>query len=443
MAGTVSLNGLVSGYDIQAIIDAFVNVGSANMRNMQSDLVEQRTRLNLFQDFNTLVDSMQGALEDIDTLAELTALTADSSNESVMSAEITGDTFPGTYEVFVNNLAVAETTTSQGFADIDDTVGTGDITINVGGAGDQVVTIDGDNNSLEGVANAINDQTSGVYAYVIDTGVGANPYKLMITAEDTGLDNAFTIDEGTTSLSWTETVAAEDADIDVNGENIQSATNTVAGVVPGVTMTLLGESASAANLTITRDLSGIQSNMQSFVNKYNAVMEFINDQSEFNEDSGAGVLSGDGTLRYIQRSLQQTIGSTFNVDNDIQSLSMIGIKTESDGSLSINETELQDALNENYSEVMDLFTAEDAVLDAVEAKLDIFLDSIDGTLKSKTNSLETIISTIEDDILDEQSRIDQLEERLIRQFANMESIMSTFNATESYLDALFEAQNNN
>ena len=440
MAGTVSLSGLVSGYDIQSIISALVSVGSANLRNMKSDLTEQRTRLNLFQQFNTLVTNMQGALEDVDSVAELTSLTATSSNEGILTAEVTGDSFPGTYSVKVNNLAVAETSSSQGFASSSDTVGTGDITIKVGDGDDQVVTITGANNSLEEVAAEINSQTTGVYAYVINTGVGANPYKLMITSEETGTDNAFTIDAGTTSLVFGESVSAEDADIDVNGENIIASSNTITGIVPGVTLTLESESATAVNLNLTRDLSGIQENIQGFINKYNAVMNFVNDQFKYDEKNGAGVLSGDSTLRYIQRTLQSVVSSTFNAANDIQSLSMIGIRTESDGTLSVNESDLQSALADSYGEVMDLFTGDEAVLSKINEKLDIFLDPVDGTLQTKTDTIEEIISGIEDDVLDEQDRIDQLEERLIRQFAAMESIMSTFNATGKYLDALFEAQ---
>lgn len=441
MAGTVSLNGLVSGYDTQSIINALVSVASSNLRNMESDLTVQRTRLKLYQTFNGLVDDLNSAITGINSINELTALAATSSNESVLTASISGDSFPGSYQILVNNLAIAETSTSQGFADPSDTIGTGDIEITIGSGDPQTISIDGSNNTLEGVAAEINAQASGVTAYVINTGVGANPYKLMITSEDTGTEAAFTIDPGTTSLVFTETVSAEDADIEVNGESIVSGSNTISDIVPGVTLDLLSVSATEVTLTVNRDLEGIQANIQGFVDAYNEVMEFINEQFDYNESTGAGVLSGDSTLRYIQRSIQQVVGSTFNSSNDIQSLSMMGIKTESDGSLSINSTELLDALSENYAESMDLFTGEDAFLSTLEGRLDIFLDSVDGTLKTKTDSIESIIETLEDSIVDEQDRIDQLEERLIQQFARMESILSQFNSTEQYLDALFTVQN--
>lgn len=443
MAGTLSLNGLVSGYDTQSIISALVGVASANLRNLQSDRSEYNTRLSLYQSFNGLVDDLKSAVTGLNEVNEITAYTASSSNESVFTASVTGDTFPGNYEIEVDKLAVAETTTSGGYAAANSAVSTGTLTITVGGGAAQTVTIDSSNDTLQGVAEAINDSVSGVHAYVVNTGIGGTPYKLMITSEDTGADNAFTIGAGTTGISFAETTAAQDAEFTVNGESLTSGSNTVTDVVPGLTLQLLGETGgSVETLTVSRDDEGIKSNIQSFVDAYNEVMEFINEQFEYTEADGSGLLSGDSTLRYIQRGLQQVISSTFNSGNDLQSLSSMGINTKADGSLEVDEGELSDALGDHYNDVIELFTSSSSLMTDLESTLDIYLDPASGTLETKTDSLEEIISVLEEKIDDERDRIDKLEERLINQFSNMEAMLSRFKSTEQYLTALYDAQFN-
>lgn len=441
MSGTISLDGLVSGYDTTSIIEAYVGVAASNLRNLQTSKALNEARLGKYEEFNSLVSSLQSSLQGIDELGELTSLAATSTDETVLTAEVTDESFPGSYVINVNNLAVAETSGSdQTFATASAAVAAGDVDITIDGT-TYNITIDGSNDTLQGVADSINEEAEGVYAYVLNTGDGANPYRLMITSEETGDDGSFTINGGTTGLTFTEEVTAENAEIEVNGVTVFSDTNTLQDVVPGVTLTLNSESIGPVTVAVNRDFEGIEANLQGFVDSYNAVMDFISDEFAYNEDYGAGILSGDSTLRYVQRTLQNVVTSTFNSGSAVESLSQLGISTRADGGLSLDSDDLQDALLDNYTEVMDLFTGSGAMLETMDTRLDIFLDGSDGSLKIKTDGFESTIESLEDKILSEQTRLDRYEQSLVRRFAAMETTLSFFGNTKDYLTALFEVQN--
>jgi flagellar hook-associated protein 2 len=138
------------------------------------------------------LSSLQSALDPFQNYNSSPPMTASAQSEAPFSASVTGSATPGSYSVTVNQLAAAQALASQGYSSASDTVGTGTITLTVGGVQNQI-TINSSNDTLSGVASAINSANVGVTAQVINTGLPSDPYRLELISNQTGTANAFQV----------------------------------------------------------------------------------------------------------------------------------------------------------------------------------------------------------------------------------------------------------
>ena len=211
-------------------------------------------------------------------------------------------------------------------------------------------------------------------ATIINDGSGsATAYHLVLTADETGADNTIAVSDTTTlgsgtdfdSASWTETQAGVNAEIRLDGYPaatwIESASNDVEDVISGVTIHL-GDvtSGTPITLTINNDISTVKSKIQDYVNAYNECMNLIANYDRYDTESEErSVLFGDSGLRTIRSKLQSLLSYTIpglDPNNTLQSLGEIGISSGTNGALSIDDSELSEALASNFNEVGELFT---------------------------------------------------------------------------------------
>lgn len=163
-----------------------------------------------------------------------------------------------------------------------------------------------------------------------------------------------------------QTAEGKDASVKIDGTTITGSTNVITDVISGVTINLKKiESGSQVDLNISRNLDGIKSSVQSFIGKYNEILEYINDQFAWDEDTeSAGLLSGDGTLSSIKSSLQNIVISTIkDLPTDMNALSLIGINSDMSGVLSLNDSDFTDALVSDFAGVRRIFVAEGTTTD--------------------------------------------------------------------------------
>jgi flagellar hook-associated protein 2 len=276
-------------------------------------------------------------------------------------------------------LAKSQTLTSGSFSDKDTTaLGTGSLAIIVNGATSNI-TIDNTNNTLEGLAAAINEQASStVTASVVDTGSG---YKLALTSNETGLENTievvvtdtgdgFGADEfGLSRLSYTtggvqmlEPQAATDAAFNFNGVPITRSSNSVDDLISGVTLSLNSTNVGVpSSLIIKNDTSAVVDKVVEFVEKFNALQTLINDNSKF-DPSGAsdnGILLGDSTTRTIMNQVRRVLGASVEglSGSSVRSLAEVGISTDfQTGLMTLNESTLKTKLEASPSDVSALFS---------------------------------------------------------------------------------------
>jgi len=163
-----------------------------------------------------------------------------------------------------------------------------------------------------------------------------------------------------------QTAEGRDSSVKIDGTTITSSTNVITDVISGITINLKKiESGSQVDLNVSRDLNGIKSSVQGFTDKYNEVLEYINGQFAWDEDTeSAGLLSGDGTLSSIKSSLQNIVISTIkDLPTDMNALSLIGINSDMDGVLSLNDSDFTDALVNDFAGVRRIFVAEGTTTD--------------------------------------------------------------------------------
>ena len=199
MSGSISIDGLVTGFSTSEMIDKIMAVERRGVTLLEARQARANTQLAAFRALNSKLLSV---LSSARTLARSTSFGAKSisvSDETILTASGGIGAAPGTYAVTVNALARNHQLASQGYADSDSTtVGTGTIQLQVGDGETVTVTIDGTNNTLAGVRAAINDADAGVAASILNDGSDAVPYRLLLTANETGADNTISV---TTSLS--------------------------------------------------------------------------------------------------------------------------------------------------------------------------------------------------------------------------------------------------
>jgi flagellar hook-associated protein 2 len=158
-----------------------------------------------------------------------------------------------------------------------------------------------------------------------------------------------------------EIVAGEDALISIDGVDVESSDNTIDNVLNGVTLNLnTADETTTITLNIDRDISGITDKIQSFVDSYNAVSTYINEQQTYDteDEETGGVLFGDGTLSSVKSDLSTLlVNPIWGVSSEFSILGLAGINLDNEGQISLDSSKLSGFLKSNFYDIQQLFTA--------------------------------------------------------------------------------------
>jgi flagellar hook-associated protein 2 len=304
-------------------------------------------RLKAFNDLRAKLTEFQLVVNQINTrsrffVREGTFINSNPTNVNpVAGLEVSSQAASSSFALNVTQLAGETKTVSQGFATASTVVSTGTITLIVGGVPSDI-TLDASNNTGECIRDANNNAGLDVRAPLLNDGDPATPIRLLVSGTETGLANAIGVsitDGGGGALAtFTETQAAQDALFTLDGVSISKAANTVTDAIEGATLTLL--SPGQGTLSISTDSIAIKENVQSFVDGFNEVILFVNEQLAFDLDTDTeGTLFGNFTLLNLQTNLRSTVsGPVDGASGTFSFLSQIGIRTSADGTLTINDS---------------------------------------------------------------------------------------------------------
>lgn len=387
-------------------------LAEADVSAKRSIIERNETRYNSkLSGFDLLQQAFNGFKSQVTTITDISNFqkqAATSSDSSVFEASVTGAPANGVYQIEVQSLAKAHTLATQTeYASTNSVIGEGTLTFNVGGSTTDI-TIDGTNNSLAGIRDAVNNADIGVNATVVNVGTG---YKLMFSAAQTGAGNAMDISvtdndgnntdaAGLSNLitaNMDETVAASDATIVVNGLTVNNSSNNVSGVIDGVTLNLKSaDVGSTKTLEIKQDTDGLEEAVSDFVELFNALDEIIDNLGSYetpdedSEDETLGSLSGDSALRTVKSQIREAmIDAIPGLSGSIQSLGDIGITSELDGTLSLDSSKLSTALANDPKAVGQLFAPSMIASDSQVSFLGSSDDTLEGSYNLEVNTAAT------------------------------------------------------
>lgn len=378
MSGTSSIGGIVSGLDTDTIITKLIELASQPKELVEAEKTETETQLAAWQSLNTSVLALKTTVDSLAVRDAFNTCDANSSDKTVIQATASTDAVPGTYYLTVNSRAQSHQISALSgsgstFTSKADTVGTGEITFAFADdpTKDFTISLDSTNNTLTGLCNAINSADQSVQASIINSGTTSNPqYQLLLSSKTTGEASSFTVSADETIDMDFSTVIQQGTDAEIqigNGGDgtstitVKKDTNTITDLIEGVTLNVINPDATnTIEISIERDTSGIQTSIQSFVDQYNSLVEYISSQYEYDADTKtSGILMGDWNLQSVQMTLSSIIGGTVGgVDKKFSALATIGITQDTDGYLQINNTTLTKALSNNLDDVRKLFATD-------------------------------------------------------------------------------------
>jgi flagellar hook-associated protein 2 len=326
------------------------------------------------------------------------------------------------------------------------------------GAGSSVVSHDLNitDDSPQGIVTALNSAGLNLTAQLVTTSSGQ---KIMVSGAS-GAANAFEISAQTTdtpasaiaALAFSSTLrTATDAIVDVNGTIVTSSTNTLANVQTGVNLQLYGASTGVAQLELTRQTGTIKDNIKALVTSFNTFEDSIKvlaDRKSTVETFG-GALAGDTLVQSVKSQVREMFTRTSSTPGTtIKALRDIGLSLDRYGKLSLDEAKLDTALNDNFDEVVKMFTAnasgqsvysQDSGGIAGDAfkKLDKMQRST-GLIQRQSATTEKTIAKQKEELLKLEERMTKLLERYTTQFGAMDAIVGESNATRSSLKNSFD-----
>jgi flagellar hook-associated protein 2 len=454
--GSITFSGLATGIDTSSIVSQLMALERAPERILTSQKSRMQSQVDAYNQISSALSSLKGLMAGMNTATTFTAKTASVGESSVAGATASGSALTGTHILKVTSLARSQTLVSDssalgGYAsDTANNFGTGTITIadTTGGQSPVDITIDATNNSLQGIAAAINASGANVSASVINDGSGT-PYRLAIIGKDT---NTYSINAGLSggtydTPAFNQKIAASRAVFQLDGIDMTRTSNTVNDAIPGVTLNLLKPNdPSETTITIGNDTTAITKKINDFVASYNSVMSLVNQYTAFDQKTKkAGVLLGDSTIRTVLGTLQATLTSQVaGIAGSFKSLAEIGIKSDkSTGVISVDSSALSDALNSKFDDVVSLFTQNGgtAGLNLEQyGKADQFNKQVDslihfysgadnsGIISTRIHGLNDRMTNIDNQIAAMEVRLLSMEKSLTSQFIALEQVISNTNA---------------
>ncbi|MEW6563049.1 MAG: flagellar filament capping protein FliD [Pseudomonadota bacterium] len=389
----ISVSGLGSSIDVNSIVSQLMSVEKQPLSALSKKEGSYQSKLSAYGNVKSALSNLQTSLATLNKSSSFQVLKATPSDATVLTATATSSAkSTGTYSVSVSQLAQAQSLVATGQTSATAAIGSGastTLTFDFGttgvgsftsnGNGVKTVTIDSSNNSLQGIRDAINNAKIGVTASIVNDGSGT-PYRLTLSSDTAGASNSMKISvagdatlnsllgydpAGTMNLSQTQ--AAQNANLTINGVAVSKNTNTITDAIPGVTLNLLKTTASPITVGVAQDSSAVQGSIESFIKSYNDLNTMLRNVTAYNESTKTGAaLLGDSTIRTIQNQMRSILNTPLsNTGGSLTMLSQVGISFQKDGSLSLDATQLTKAIGSNPQDIARLFAATGSATDSL------------------------------------------------------------------------------
>jgi flagellar hook-associated protein 2 len=435
-----------SGIDVTSAVNAAVTAArqpETNWQNQEAALQNQTSALNTLQTDATALDNDVQSLNSIN--GPLSSMTVTSSNSGVVSGSAATGSTPGNHVLVVSNLATTASWTSGVFASSSTDLPAGSFTITPGSGSPVTITTDG-TQSLSAVASQINGDNLGLTASVITDATGS---RLAIVANASGTAANFSISTANTGFGFAQAATGQNAALTVDGITIASASNTVTGVIPGLTLNLVGAAPGVSvSLAVSPNTSQAVSAVSQFVSDYNTLIKDLNTQFTFS-GTNEGPLASDSTVRNLQSELLGALSYTYTPASGtttIPNLTSLGISVNNDGTLTLDSATLQSALQNNYSDVQNFFqgSALNGFANSLDQQLTSFISPANGAFTVDLQSINSAYTTLQNDITNfETNYITPLKAQLQSDYSQAEILLQQLPQEMAQINTELGNNNNN
>ncbi len=457
IAGTSSADAAGgSVIDVSELVSELVAAAQDPQETLISNQTEAvTTQISALGTLQSALSTFQSSLSTLDTPSAFGSQTATSSDDDAVTATASSGATNGTYAVTVTQLAQAQQLLSaSALASSGSTaLGTGTLQLSLGSTS-FTVDVTSSNNTLDGIASAINSASGnpGITATVVQ---GTDGAYLLLTSSLTGAANTIQVSEtdsgdalsaltysstGTNSSNYSVQSQAQDAEYSIATVSATSSSNTIADAIPGVTLDLTGQTASGspATITVSTDASTIESNVSSFVSAYNTLIGSLSSLGGYDSSTDtAGPMMGSALLSGIEDQIQNALFSVVDTGSSTyNSLASVGITANSDGTLSLDQSTLSNALSSDYSAVSALFSGSTGVAATLNTQITDALAS-NGSIASTSQTLEDQENSLTQQSNELTQQMDALSASLTQQYSSLNTLLSSLQTTSAYLTEAF------
>lgn len=221
-------------------------------------------------------------------------------------------------------------------------------TVTVGSGTGTLTSVAASLNGISGVSASILNKGEGIFSLVVRTETGVNNAIKITVSENSG-DTGLSMFDTNSDNSTHQTTAATDASLNVDGVTIKRGSNTIDDLFDGFTMVLTETTSSSFRVSSSLDKDEALINLQSFIDAVNKARTSLNNLTkQGSETVEAGPLYNNVIVNSIKEKLiTLTTGEIKGFGNDSLYLSELGVRTERDGTLSIDESIFNSQLSLN------------------------------------------------------------------------------------------------
>ena len=472
---SISSPGIGSGLDVNTIISQMMAIEKRPLQLLQSTASSIDTKISSYGQIKSALSGLYDAANGLMNSSTWQSKVFSTNDKDTITGTASTSAGAGNFSVKVNALASSQSLASGSFASSAVMGAAGQLKLQSGswdaagtsftGAGAAVdISIEA-TDTLADVAGKINGANAGVSAVVVK---GANGDQLLIRGAKTGDANGFALSvlEGGappapgSALSklvydqssvvagqagMSRTVAAKNASFTINGIEAASATNTVTDVVPGVTLNLLKTSTTAVEVTIGEDKKVVRDKIEAFQQAFNKINALIADLTKYDQGTKKSQpLQGDSTATGLQNALRGLLG---RADASGTFLTNVGLELQRDGSLSINATKLDAALND-LPQLEKTLTAStgNAATDGLITRIRDFAfaaNGVEGNITGRSKGLEAAKKRNTEDQDAMSTRLEQRQKNLLKQYQMLDAKLGSMSSLSSFMAAQVSQWNKN
>ncbi|OYZ23779.1 MAG: flagellar hook associated protein [Bdellovibrio sp. 28-41-41] len=441
MAG-IRITGMASGLPPN-IVDQLVEAERIPLKQIEGKKVKQEDSLKLVTDLETKVGDITKNLGELTNTKGFTDTQLISGDPNIIDGAVdSAASVNGEYSLEVMQLAQKPGAISNGFPDKDKTqMGVGYIKFNTPD-GQKEVYINGKNSTLTGVAAQINASNIGMRATVIeDNKDKENPYRMVVSGLKTGDGNAVEFPtiyllDGDQDMYFDKAREAQNAKLKLDGFEIETPSNVVNDLIPGVTLNLKKASpGQEIRLTVKENMEAVSGKIKAFVDAYNGALGFIQNQSKLqkgaNGKEALGPLGGDSMSRQVENTLRRIIlAPQMGVGSRIQNLNQLGIEFNRNGTLNFTQEKFNKTLSAAPQDVSNFFRGDGLAtgfIPTLKRELGNLQNPAFGVLANRKKGIQEKINRFNTQIDQKERQLEKKEDSLRKKFADLEQKMSKIN----------------